>query len=469
MVQLPVHGGYARLRSFAQRDLMRSLRLFFVVSLAVCSLVLTIQIAHMGIGVAATLGCAAVQVLVLTLHAVEFRRAAPLPVRWDLLELSAVLFVFSQVTDVTPVVNTLFMPVLFRAAIGSLPRLLLSQAGYLGVWLIAVAMPWQVKPIVGAMISLPISGLMVYITRTLMTKLQEQQKAQNALLEGVLTELPFPVVVADTAGAVALANPAAKDLIGWPEAGVPNLDELRLQDLEGLPIDLRTVVAESADGAHRQQLEVRLVRADGSTVRVVVQTVPLATGLTRGRSMVLALRDVTAQRAYEEHLHSAAYVDLLTGLPNRRMLSERLTLVHDSGIPYAVLLIDLNDFKLVNDTLGHAIGDELLTGMARRIRRAVNETATVARLGGDEFAVLLPHATPERAEAAARAIQKSFAEPLHLTCGPLQGKAAVGFSVAEPGDTPDRVIEKADAAMYLAKPEAKRRTRTPAGTRDARG
>jgi len=472
MVQLPVRGGYAWLRSFAQRDLMRSLRLFFLVSLAICSLVLAIQIAHMGVGVAATLGCAAALVLGLTLRAVEFRRAAQLPVGWDVLDLAAVLFVFSQVTDVTPVVNTLFMPVLFRAAIGSLPRLLLLQAGSVAAWLIAVAMPWQVKPIIGAMISLPISGLMVYITRTLMIKLQEQQKAQSALLDGVLTELPFPVVVTDTGGAVMQANPAAKALIGWAGDGVPDLGGLRLQDLEGLPIDLRTAVTESADGAGRRQLEVRLARADGSTVQVVVQTVPMAAGMAAGfaqdQSMVLALLDVTAQRSYEERLHTAAYVDLLTGLPNRRMLFERLNLVHDSGTSYAVLVIDLNDFKAVNDTRGHAAGDELLVGVAERIHHAVDETATVARLGGDEFAVLLPHATPETAEAAARAVRESFAEPLHLTCGPLQSRGAVGFAVADPGDTPDRVIERADAAMYLAKPGAKRRTPTAAGTGDAR-
>ncbi|BCJ41935.1 hypothetical protein GCM10010168_88310 [Actinoplanes ianthinogenes] len=463
MSQLRVRGGLARVRSFVQRDLMRALRLLFLVSLAVGSLGLTIQVAHMGVGVAATLGCAAAQVLVLTLRAVEFRRATPLPVWFDVVDLSAVLFVFSQVTDVTPVVSTLFMPVLFRAAIGGLPRLLLSQAGYLSVWLIAVALPWQVRAIPGAMISLLITGLMVYATRTLMTKLQEQQKAQNALLEGVLTELPFPVVVTDSAGAVVLANPAATGLIGWPGAGVPDLDGLRLHDLEGLPIDLRTVVAECADGVDHRRLEVRLTRTDGSTVQVVVQTVPMATGFTQGRSMVLALLDVTEQRSYEERLHTAAYFDLLTGLPNRRMLFERLHLVHDSGTPYAVLLIDLNNFKVVNDTLGHAIGDELLAGMARRIRGAVDRTATVARLGGDEFAVLLPHATPATVEAAARAVGESFAEPLRLTCGPLRGSGAVGFAVAAPGDTPDQVIEKADAAMYLAKPEGKRRARTRDG------
>ncbi|MBG0566056.1 sensor domain-containing diguanylate cyclase [Actinoplanes aureus] len=463
MVRHSLRKGSTRIRSFVQRDLMRSLRLFFLVSLPICSVGLTVQVWHMGVGVAATVGCAAAQLFLFTLRAVEFSRARPLPIWVDAVELAAAFFVFSQVTDVSPMINTMFMCVLFRAAIGTLPRLLLSQAGYLGIWAIAVALPWHVKPVVGAMISLPITTLMVYGTRTLMTKLQEQQKAQNALLEGVLTELPFPVVVTDAAGDVVLANPAVTELIGWQGAGAPDLGELEMQDLEGLPINLRTVAA----GAGRTKQEVRLVRADGSTLQVVVQTVPMATGLTQDRSVVLALLDVTAQRSYEEHLHKAAYFDLLTGLPNRRMLFERLTLAHSSGMPYAMLLIDLNDFKVVNDTLGHAIGDELLAGVAERIRSAVDETATVARLGGDEFAVLLPHADPAAAEVAAQAVRDSFTEPLLLSCGPLQGKGTVGLSVAESGDTPDGVLEKADAAMYLAKPSGKRRTRSPQSPRNA--
>jgi diguanylate cyclase (GGDEF)-like protein len=133
-----------------------------------------------------------------------------------------------------------------------------------------------------------------------------------------------------------------------------------------------------------------------------------------------------------------------------------------------VLLIDLNDFKSVNDTLGHKIGDELLAGVAERISSAVDETATVARLGGDEFAVLLPHAAQTEAETVAQAVRDSFLEPLQLSCGPLPGNGTVGVAVAAPGQTPDQVIEQADHAMYLAKPLSKRRNRALESPRNNR-
>ena len=440
---------------------MRSLRLLFLVSLAICSAGLIAQIAHLGHSWTATVACAAVQLLVFGLRAVEFRLVRPLPLWVDVIEWAAVFFVMSQVWDVAPVISTLFMAVLFRAAVGTLPRLLMSQAGYLTVWVVAAAMPLHVELVPGAMISLPITSLMVYGTRTLMTKLQEQQKAQNALLAGVLTQLPFPVAVADATGNVLLANPAVMDLVGRPLGSTLRLGDLRVEDLEERPVDLLRVVTEG----DRTKREVRLVRADGSASRVVVQTIPTEQELTQGHGVLVALTDVTAQRSYEDYLHKAAYFDMLTGLPNRRLLFDRLEVAYGDRIPYALVLIDLNDFKVVNDTLGHKIGDELLAGVARRILAAVDDTATVARLGGDEFAVFLPHVTQAEAEIAAQAVRDAFTEPLLLTCGLVQGRGSVGVSVAAPGETPDQALEKADAAMYLDKNSGKRRTRSPRGPR----
>ena len=456
---------FAALRSYVQGDPMRSLRLLFLVSLAISSAGLIAQIAYRDHGWAVIVACAAVQSFVVGLRAVEFRLVRPLSLWVDLIEYAAVFFVMTQVRDVTPVISTLFMAVLFRAAVGTLARLLISQAGYLTVWIVAAAMPLHVDLVPGAMISLPITSLMVYGMRTLMTKLQGQQKAQNALLEGVLTQLPFPVAVTDTTGNVILANPAVMDLLGWSRGSTLRLGDLRVEDLEERPVNLLDVVAGSGADGTRTKGEVCLVRADGTALRVVVQTIPTEQGLAQGHGVVVALADVTAQRSYEEYLHKAAYFDMLTGLPNRRLLFDRLEVAFGNQIPYALVLIDLNDFKVVNDTLGHKIGDELLAGVAQRILTAVDETATVARLGGDEFAVFLPHVTQAEAEIAARAVQQAFTEPLLLSCGPVQGKGSVGVSVATPAETPDQVLEKADAAMYLDKSSGKRRTRSPQGPR----
>ncbi|MFI7541681.1 diguanylate cyclase domain-containing protein [Actinoplanes sp. NPDC049599] len=460
---------YARVRAYVRRDLMRSVRLLFLLALGVTSVGLTMQVARMGVGLGSTVTCAAVLLAGLGLRVTEFRRVRPVPIWVDVLELAGVFLVLSQVTAVHPVISAFFMAVFFRAAVGRLPRLILSQVGYLAVWLLAaVLFPATVVTIPGAMTSLPLTSLLVYGMRVLMLRIQEQQEAQNALLAGVLRELPFPVVVTNAEGTVVLANPAVRELVGWPRTGEPYLGELRLQDLEERPVNLHDVVAASGAAAGRAELEVRLIRTAGATRQIKVQTVPMAKGFGAGSGMILALLDVTAERLYEQHLQQAAYFDMLTGLPNRRLLFERLHLAHSTAMPYAMLLIDLNDFKAVNDTLGHRIGDELLAGIAERIRTAVDESATVARLGGDEFAVLLPHATTADAEAAAQAVRGSFAAPLQLSCGPLHGHGTVGLTVAEPGWTPDEVMERADAAMYLAKPDGQRRTRSSAGARNNR-
>jgi diguanylate cyclase (GGDEF)-like protein len=258
-----------------------------------------------------------------------------------------------------------------------------------------------------------------------------------------------------------LVNPAANELTGWSDTTTPSLADLNVQDVEQRPVDLRTLVQSAAGGAvAAAEFEVLLTRGDGTISQIKVQSVPVTPDSSRSSGVILALLDITAQRTYEQQLHRAAYYDMLTGLPNRRLLWEWLTVAHANAVPYGVLLIDLNDFKVVNDTLGHTIGDELLAAVGRRLQ-AVVEPATVARLGGDEFAVMLPHASPAQVEAAAAAVRESFAVPLMLSCGPIHGHGTVGLAVAQPGQSPDDVIAKADVAMYQAKTISKRHTRSP--------
>jgi diguanylate cyclase (GGDEF)-like protein/PAS domain S-box-containing protein len=465
---------YGRVQSFLRRDPMRLLRLFFLLALLLTVVAASLQVAHMGIGVTATLVCVAVQAAGFGLRLVELRRVRPVPLAVDVLELAGVLAMLALVTTVTTIISTFFMTLLFRAAVGPLRRLLLSLAGYLVVWGAAATVFPRVVVVPGAMISLPVTALLVYGTRTLMLRVQDHQRAQATLLDGVLRELPFPVVVADARADVVLANDAAIDLTGWVGATPLDLGGLDVRDLEDEPVALRDLVRAAATA--KTEREVRLTRADGSRRHVRLQAVPIHRGAGpgpaghgvagQGSGVVLALLDVTAQRTYERRLHRAAYFDMLTGLPNRRMLWEQVNLAQGTGVPYAVLLIDLDDFKAVNDTLGHRIGDELLAGTAERIRCAVDGRATVARLGGDEFAVLIPQASAAEAEAAARAVRDSFAAPLDLSCGPVPGKGSVGLAVAEPGETPEQVIAKADAAMYREKSVRRRRSarRTRAAT-----
>ncbi|NMF91008.1 bifunctional diguanylate cyclase/phosphodiesterase [Aromatoleum petrolei] len=165
--------------------------------------------------------------------------------------------------------------------------------------------------------------------------------------------------------------------------------------------------------------------------------------------------------ARELQIKSMALQDALTGLPNRALFNERLQqalgLARRLTQPVSVLLIDLNRFKEVNDTLGHHVGDRLLCVVAERLRTVlVRASDTPARLGGDEFAVLLPASSATMAEAAARRILQAFAAPVLVEGRQLDVGGSIGIATfPEHGDDPNVLMSRADAAMYMAK-----RTRT---------
>jgi diguanylate cyclase len=163
---------------------------------------------------------------------------------------------------------------------------------------------------------------------------------------------------------------------------------------------------------------------------------------------------VQGQAAKTQH---QALHDALTGLPNRTLLRERTDqAIHQADrelVPAALLLIDLDRFKEVNDTLGHHLGDQLLVQVGERLRGRLREVDTVARLGGDEFAVLLPRIqTAEGAVAVASKLLDGFDEPFRLEDLSLEVEASIGVAVyPEHGSDPDELLQRADIAMYVAK------------------
>jgi diguanylate cyclase (GGDEF)-like protein len=148
--------------------------------------------------------------------------------------------------------------------------------------------------------------------------------------------------------------------------------------------------------------------------------------------------------------HGATH-DSLTQLPNRSLFTSRLTGILDDSRPVSVALIDLDDFKTVNDTLGHGAGDVLLVAVARQLTAAVRLTDTVARLGGDEFVVILDGASPADAEAAAERMIAALTEPVAADGHDLLVRASIGLACGRPGDAPEDLLRRADIAMYAAK------------------
>lgn len=168
-------------------------------------------------------------------------------------------------------------------------------------------------------------------------------------------------------------------------------------------------------------------------------------------------RDITKRKRDEETIRYMAYYDPLTRLPNRVLLNDRLTLAmaqaHRKDELLAVLFLDLDNFKTINDTLGHAVGDELLQGVAQRLQSCLREGDTIARLGGDEFTLLLPQITSS--DDAVRVSQKvieAFGAPFVLADRELHITTSIGIALyPTDGDTAEALLKNADTALYRAK------------------
>jgi diguanylate cyclase (GGDEF)-like protein len=161
-------------------------------------------------------------------------------------------------------------------------------------------------------------------------------------------------------------------------------------------------------------------------------------------------------------LRHQAFYDALTGLPNRSRFSERLAASVRTGAGHALLatlMVDLDDFKVVNDTYGHEAGDALLVAVGERLRKAVRDGDTVARLGGDEFVIALPDCSDQLvAIGVARRILAKIAEPFEIDGHSLPVRASVGVAIAGVDDASgSELVRRADAVMYLAKSRGKGR------------
>lgn len=172
---------------------------------------------------------------------------------------------------------------------------------------------------------------------------------------------------------------------------------------------------------------------------------------------VAIFSDITERKASDEHVRYLAHHDALTRLPNRMLLMERIehamTLAHRTGLKVALMFLDLDRFKIINDTLGHTVGDQLLKTVAERLTACMREDDTVARLGGDEFVVVLEGISNiEHVASVAQKIVDALACPMMLDHHEVFVSASVGISIyPEDGDNADMVIKQADVAMYRAK------------------
>jgi diguanylate cyclase (GGDEF)-like protein/PAS domain S-box-containing protein len=269
------------------------------------------------------------------------------------------------------------------------------------------------------------------------------------------------VIGADRSGKVTYLNPAAERMTGWSreEASGRAVSEVFriFHDVSREPM---VNPIDSAIQDNKALVLVRnavLVRRDGLARAIEDSTAPIRDERGRVVGAVMVFRDVSHGRTVERELSHLAQHDALTDLPNRALLNDRLSqtlsLARRNGSRVAVLFLDLDQFKFVNDSLGHAAGDRVLQEVAKRLTGAVRESDTVSRRGGDEFVVVL--ADVEHAANAGRRAGKIHAllsAPHHIADRDLHAHVSIGISMfPRDAQSAEALIDCADTAMYGAK------------------
>lgn len=283
----------------------------------------------------------------------------------------------------------------------------------------------------------------------------------NELAEVTLTSISEAVITVDIDSRVTYMNPAAEALCGW------GLDQALGQPLGQVAPLVRIDAQADDDEPHAvgQAGDLQLVRRDGSRMLVERSLSSIHDRDERMVGTVMVLRDITESRALSSRMTYLAHHDALTGLPNRLQLNERLgqaiTHATNHGNGIAVLFLDLDLFKHVNDALGHHTGDELLQQVARRLQRNIGNLGTVYRTGGDEFVVLLPNVlTRDSVLQIADRLLALAGTPYTVASHELHQAFSIGISLfPEDGYDAGTLMMRADAAMYLAKRNGRNATR----------
>ena len=254
-------------------------------------------------------------------------------------------------------------------------------------------------------------------------------------------------------------SPRWKAMLGWQDHEIGNDPEEWFKRIH--PDDVKAVRAglddHLAGGTPAFESEHRMQHRDGSYRWVLCRGIALGRRDGQRRRMAGSQTDITGRKRTEEQLHYDALHDTLTGLPNRALFMDRLGQVlgkakRNEESQFAVLLLDVDRFKLVNDSMGHTAGDQLLVGIARRLETSLRPGDTVARLGGDEFGILLDgiHEGKEATIVAERVL-KELKSSFELAGQEVFANASIGIALSANLERPEDYLRDADTAMYRAK------------------
>lgn len=285
--------------------------------------------------------------------------------------------------------------------------------------------------------------------------LEAEREQAKSFLDSVINNLPAILFVKDVASRqYLLLNRAGEALTGMALRDVVGRTDRDLYP-HGADYEARDLVALS-DGA-LAHFESDFARPDGTTVTLRSKRIAID-GPDRRQQYILGMaEDVTETRRAQAEVLRLAHYDSLTGLRNRSSYVEKMEMLLGTGEPFALLSIDLDRFKSINDHYGHLAGDDVLAQMGERLRKVVNPGDILARVGGDEFALLVTGDVPgERARLAADAILETVSAPVETKWASVQLGASIGIVVCpDDGDTSEGLRQCADLALYRAKGEGR--------------
>lgn len=292
-------------------------------------------------------------------------------------------------------------------------------------------------------------------SRARINRLNEQLASAVKDLERIMNAFPDLHYMVNLEGKLVRWNSSFEKFIGLDQnslLGRPITDFIHEADRSHAMEEIQHIAEQG-----QRSSEIRFIRHDGVPVPFLCNCAVIKSEVGNGNNILVACRDISDRKATEDQMEHLAHFDQLTSLPNRALFSDRLQQAlaiakRDKG-RMALMFIDLDEFKPINDDLGHDIGDQLLQQVAQRLQGCMRESDTAARIGGDEFVVLLPHIeVAQDALVVSEKIRLALYQPFIVAGETLHISSSIGISIyPEHGQEEKILVKNADIAMYHAK------------------
>jgi diguanylate cyclase (GGDEF)-like protein/PAS domain S-box-containing protein len=305
----------------------------------------------------------------------------------------------------------------------------------------------------------------------ILTDITKRKRAQEALRQSeerfrtIFENAGIGIVVIDADAQLVQTNSAVQTLLGYSARELTRLNYTSVTHPDDWKTEMPLFQQCLQGSTQGYALEKRFLRKDGRVIwgKLTISSIQEIQEADRQLQLVVGMvEDITERKRMEEQLLHDAFHESLTGLPNRALFMERLRqalarTTQDKNYLFAVLFLDLDRFKVVNDSLGHMVGDRLLVAIARRLEASLRSTDTVARLGGDEFAILLDEIERVNdAIAVAEHIQQALKLPFNLNGYEVFTTTSIGIALSATGyERPEDILRDADTAMYRAKEQGR--------------